>query len=462
MDPALLEWCRRLVACRSITAEGTRQIAELCASEMLAPAVIAARLFPSTREGAEQVNLVATIRGRESSLRPIVLNTHLDTVPPGAPELWTACGGDPFAARVDGDRIFGLGAADTKLDFAAKVFALTAIGKPRRDVHLVGSFGEEHGLAGAREIVEAAILPAGAMAFVGEPSRLEVITAHKGLMVFELKLDFTPLRIDEPMQARRMTFAGKAAHSSTPALGVNAIEIALQAMAINPKLNLAAISGGTAVNVVPARCDVVVAADAALDVPIGGAIEAANVDRPIAEIIPLEVITMMTRFIAALRRYADSGGGDEPGYAAPTLTCNPGVIRSASGSMTLEFELRPPPGLALDEVRAGVARVVKEISRTAVGVSVALVEKRANPGFRAAPASETVEMAMGALATAGLELKSGVKAGCTEAGVYAAAGLEPIVIGPGPSTGVIHAPNEYNFLSDVEAAVRFYRALLDM
>ncbi len=319
-----------------------------------------------------------------------MLNTHLDTVPPGAPELWTACGGDPFAARVDGDHVYGLGAADTKLDFVAKVFALTAIGTPRRDVHLVGSFGEEHGLTGAKEIVEAAILPAGAMAFVGEPSRLEVITAHKGLMVFELKLDFTPLRIDEPMQARRMTFAGKAAHSSTPALGVNAIEIALQAMAINPKLNLAAISGGTAVNVVPARCDVVVATDAALDVPIGGAIEAANLDRRIAEIIPLEVITMMTRFIAALRRYADSGGGDEPGYAAPTLTCNPGVIRSASGSMTLEFELRPPPGLALDEVRAGVTRVIEEISRTAVGVSVALDEKRANPGFRAAPASETV------------------------------------------------------------------------
>ena len=462
MDAALLEWCRRLVACRSVTAEGTRQIAQLCASEMLAPAGIAARLIPSTREGAEQVNLVAAIRGRDSSLKPVVLNTHLDTVPPGTPELWTACGGDPFAARVDGDRIYGLGAADTKLDFVAKVFALTAIGTPRRDVHLIGSFGEEHGLTGAKEIVEAAILPAGAMAFVGEPSRLEVITAHKGLMVFELRLGFTPLRIDEPMQVRRLTFAGKAAHSSTPALGINAIEIALEAMAINLKLNLAAISGGTAVNVVPARCDVVVATDAALDVPIGGAIEAATFEGRIAEIIPLEVVTTMLRFISALRKYADTGGGDVPGYAAPTLTCNPGVIRSASGSMTLEFELRPPPGLALDDVRTGVARVVEEISRTAAGVSVALGEKRANPGFRAAAASETVEIAMGALASAGLELNSGVKAGCTEAGIYAAAGLEPVVIGPGPSTGVIHAPNEYNFLSDVEAAVRFYRALLDM
>ena len=462
MDPALLEWCRRLVACRSVTAEGTRRIAELCVSGMLAPAGITARLIPSTREGNEQVNLVATIRGRDSSLRPVVFNTHLDTVPSGAPELWTACDGDPFTARIDGDRIHGLGAADTKLDFAAKVFALTASGTPRRDVYLVGSFGEEHGLTGAKEIVEAAILPAGAMVFVGEPSRLEVITAHKGLIIFELTLGFTPLRIDESMQVRRLDFAGKAAHSSTPALGVNAIEIALEAMAINLKLNLAAISGGTAVNVVPARCDVVAASDVGLDLPIGGAVEAANFDGPVVEVIPLEVVTTMNRFIAALRKYADHGGSDEPDYAAPTLTCNPGVIRSGSGSMTLEFELRPPPGLALDEVRAGVARAVEEISRTAVGISVALSERRANPGFRAAAASETVEMAMGALASAGLALKSGVKAGCTEAGIYAAAGLEPIVIGPGPSTGVIHAPNEYNFLSDVEAAVRFYRALLEM
>lgn len=103
MDTALLECCRRLIACRSITAEGTRRIAELCASEMLAPAGIAARLIPSTYEDGEQVNLVAAIRGRDSSLKPVVLNTHLDTVPPGAPQLWTACDGDPFVARVDGD-----------------------------------------------------------------------------------------------------------------------------------------------------------------------------------------------------------------------------------------------------------------------------------------------------------------------------------------------------------------------
>ncbi len=460
MDAVLLEYCRRLIACRSVTDEGTRQIAEFCAS-LLAPRT-AARLVPSASEGAEQVNLVASIPGRDSSLAPLVLNTHLDTVPPGARELWTACAGDPFNAQLEDGRIYGLGAADTKLDFAAKLVALKSVGQPRRNVFLVGTFGEEHGLTGAKELVDATILPAGAIAFVGEPSRLEVVTAHKGLMIFELELGFRRLRTSEPLQVRRLTFSGKAAHSSTPHLGVNAIDVALQALSTNLKLNLASIAGGTAVNVVPARCNVVVATGAAIDLPIGGAIESAVVDGPVSTIIPPEAISTARRFIAALRKYAATGGTAEPDYAAPTLTCNPGVIRSQSEKLVLEFELRPPPGLAFDEVRTRVARAADEVSRIAAGVSIKLTEKRANPGFRAGAGSETVEAAIGALAAAGLPLNSAVKSGCTEAGIYAAAGLKPIVIGPGPSTGVIHAPNEYNFVADVEAAVRFYRALLEI
>lgn len=462
MDAALLEWCRRLIACRSVTAEGTRQIAELCAVELLGPAGITARLIPSEREGAEQVNLLATVHGRDSLLRPLVLNTHLDTVPPGAPELWTACAGDPFRARIDGDRIYGLGAADTKLDFAAKVFALKDVGVPRRDIYLVGSFGEEHGLVGAREVAEAGLLPHGALAFVGEASRLEVITTHKGLMAFELELRFAPRQAGSAMRARRMVFEGKAAHSSTPALGVNAITMALVAIAANPRLKIASISGGTAINVVPARCEIVMASENG-DLPIRGATQISNAEASsVNEFILAEALSAMTRFVAMLSEFAGRASTAEPDYAPPTLTCNPGVIRSEAGALRLGFEMRPPPGFGLDAVRHGLARIVDELARTNQELRVALINRRANPGFRAPAASETVELAMGALAIAGLPLRAGVKAGCTEAGIYAAAGLEPVVIGPGPSTGVIHAPNEYNFLSDVEGAVRFYRALLEM
>src|SRR5262249_4158916 len=148
---------------------------------------------------------------------------------------------------------------DTKLDFVAKALALIDCKTPRRDVFLIATFGEEHGLAGAKELAAADILPTGALAFVGEPSRLQVITANKGLIVFELEIEFAPHR--QPQQgfpAYEIIFDGRAAHSSTPALGVNAIQLAVELLAQHRDLRIASIHGGDAVNKVPARCDVTI------------------------------------------------------------------------------------------------------------------------------------------------------------------------------------------------------------
>lgn len=210
MDDRMLEWSRRLIGCHSVTGNGTRAIAELCARELLLPLGIEAQLIPSAAEGAGQVNLIASVPGRDRTLAPLVFNTHLDTVPPGAPAAWTECGGDPFAATIKGDRIYGLGAADTKLDFVAKVIGLATAGRPLRDVWIVATFGEEHGLVGAKELAADGRLPRGGLAFIGEPSHLEVITAHKGLMVFELKIEFAPEAIVAG-PVHRLAFEGRAA-----------------------------------------------------------------------------------------------------------------------------------------------------------------------------------------------------------------------------------------------------------
>jgi acetylornithine deacetylase/succinyl-diaminopimelate desuccinylase-like protein len=459
VDASVLEWCKRLVACRSVTNEGTREIVELCARELLAPRGIEAQLLPSASEGASHVNLIARIKGRESDAAPLVFNTHLDTVPPGDLALWTECGGDPFAPVVKDDRIFGLGAADTKLDFIAKVFALSATAERRRDVYLVATFGEEHGMVGAREMAEARILPRGGLAFVGEASHLQVITAHKGFMVFDVALRFTPEKLAEPVKAERIVFTGKSAHSSTPALGRNAIRIALEHIRDHPSMRVATIAGGDAVNKVPSRCEMI--ATYVTTEMLTGASAITNDDAASAdEVIPYEILAVLLRFIEELQQFTDKAGLPEPDYAAPTLTCNPGVLRTEGDRLKLEFELRPPPAMALDEVRAGVRRVLAEIEKELRGLSAELTERRANPGFRSPLDSGTVELAMGALAAAALPLDLGVKAGCTEAGIYAAAGLHPVVFGPGVATGVIHAPNEYNLIADVEGAIRFYTQLL--
>jgi acetylornithine deacetylase/succinyl-diaminopimelate desuccinylase-like protein len=296
------------------------------------------------------------------------------------------------------------------------------------------------------------------LAFVGEPSRLEVITAHKGLMVFALRVGFTrALEAVEPAACRRLICAGRAAHSSTPALGRNAILLALETLGAQPAIGVVGIRGGDAVNKVPATCEMVVAGSDGLPAAAAPLDDASVVS---AGLIPRAALTALTQFVVALQDFADRAGTEEPGYAPPTLTCNPGRIISSDDALVLDFELRPPPGLALDVVREGVGAIAARVARDAGAVAIELDERRANPGFRSALDRETLEVAIGALARAGLPLHTGVKAGCTEAGVYAAAGLEPVVFGPGPSTGVIHAPNEYNLLEEVEAAIRLYREVL--
>jgi acetylornithine deacetylase/succinyl-diaminopimelate desuccinylase-like protein len=441
-----------------VTGEGTRTIAEMCAREFLAPLGIEARLIPSITEGKEQVNLLATIKGSDRTATPIVLNTHLDTVPPGDPANWTECARNPFAATIRDDRIFGLGTADTKLDFLAKVLALADCGTPRRDVFLVGTFGEEHGLVGAKEIAAAGLLPRHALAYIGEPSRLQVITAHKGLMVFELTIRSEPRRSNAPEAPRtRLIFEGRAAHSSTPKLGRNAIKMTLEALSGNPHILVESITGGDAVNKVPARCEAVVIGDATRIMSTTSVESAGKKDDLV---LSPEAISALTYFVEELERFADRAGEPETDYAAPTLTCNPGVIRTSEGALTLEFELRPPPALAVEKVLKGVAETVGLVAQRIPQVKLELLEHRMNPGFRSALDGETVELAMAALARAGLALETGVKAGCTEAGIYAGHGLKPVVFGPGPSTGVIHAPNEHNFIADVEGAIAFYGELL--
>ncbi len=352
INERLLSWSKQLIGCPSVTNEGTRAIVELCAREILAPLGIEVQFIPSRNEGPEQVNLLAYIQGSDLTATPLVLNTHLDTVPPGDKSLWTACNNDPFVAAINGERIYGLGAADTKLDFVAKIAAL-AESTPRRSITLIATFGEEHGLVGARELAEAALLPKGALAFIGEPSHLEVITAHKGLMVFQLSISFDSAA-EKLAHATRLVFQGRAAHSSTPALGQNAILMALEKLSAVRDCKVLSIRGGDAVNKVPARCEVLIAGDAPST--FKQAITSIVNDAELAP-IPSQVIAPLARFTTELRGFADHAGSEEPDYAAPTLTCNPGVIRSEQNTIILEFELRPPPGLPLEVVRNGIDKI---------------------------------------------------------------------------------------------------------
>lgn len=193
-------------------------------------------------------NLLLTLPARGKARRRVVLAPHTDTV--GAPE-------EGFCPRQTGDRLYGRGTCDTKGSLAAMFTALCAAAEsPTRpaetEIVLAALVDEEVGQTGSRALVASGFKAD--FALVGEPTRLRVVTAHKGDLWLSLET------------------RGKAAHGAMPDLGRNAIHemagvvnLLLTRYAANlrrqrhPLLGSATVSvgtiqGGAQPNIVPDRC----------------------------------------------------------------------------------------------------------------------------------------------------------------------------------------------------------------
>jgi acetylornithine deacetylase/succinyl-diaminopimelate desuccinylase-like protein len=195
-----------------------------------------------------RANLVARLRPAGKIRQTLLLAPHLDTVVAEESQL------NP---RRQNGRLYGRGACDTKGSVAAMLGALCEVAaarsRPREtEIIFAGLIDEEHGQAGSRALVKSRLKAD--LAIVGEPTRLRVITAHKGSLWLQL--------------AAR----GRAAHGATPHLGKNAIHDMARVVDVletdyaaqlrrrkHPLLgagtvNVGTIAGGTQPNIVPDRC----------------------------------------------------------------------------------------------------------------------------------------------------------------------------------------------------------------
>ena len=197
-------------------------------------------------------NLIAVLPGRAPTRPLLMFNGHMDTVPPSASMPYP-----PFAAEVHDGKLWGRGAVDMKGAVAAMAAALVALRRagvrPPRPVVLAAVIGEESGNLGTAALGRDG--PPADLAVVGEPSDLAIIPAHRGVY-----------RCD-------VVVHGRAAHGSTPELGVNAIGLAARLIVAldgrlpemwknqrhpvlgGPSVNIGTIRGGIATNVVPDRCE---------------------------------------------------------------------------------------------------------------------------------------------------------------------------------------------------------------
>ena len=450
-ESRLVALARELVRTPSVTTEGTLRAAELLRDAVLGGGDAGVSLLPGPSES--QVTLLA-VQGL-GSLPPLLLNSHLDTVPPGDPGAWTECDGDPFAGIVRDGFLYGLGSADAKLDGLCKALALESLRgcRLRRGVVLAGTWGEERGLLGARDLLPR--LPERpAAAWVGEPTELRLVTRHKGLLVVSLEA-LAPKRGSSGEAATtRILVRGRSAHSSTPHLGENAVFRALDVVS-ERGLGLVSLSGGDAANKVPALCEIEVAGEVDAT-KLGAGCEAAGygAGAPLPEIL----VRFLVEAAHEVRRIAASPPRRDESFDPPVRTASLGLARAASGRACLTLDVRPLPGEATDDARAGLERLADPFRREGLDVRVAV--ERDNPALEAAARSPAADWSAAVLGSLGLPSTPVTKAGCTEAGLYAAAGIPTVVFGPGRSAGNIHRPNERVALAELEGAVAFYTRLL--
>jgi len=163
--------------------------------------------FPGVEVPRTQaVGVVGTI-GEARSERPgLVLQGHLDVVPPGDPESWL--GMDPFSAEVRDGALYGRGACDMKAGVAANLAVVRTLRRAgvrlERPLAVHCVVGEEDGGLGAFATLRRGHL--GDAAVITEPTSGKILTATAGALTFRIEV------------------AGRSAHGSMRHEGVSAFE----------------------------------------------------------------------------------------------------------------------------------------------------------------------------------------------------------------------------------------------
>lgn len=441
-----IEACRQLIAIDSTPTHGNRDLARWVAAFCRQKGLHVEEQEEVVGD-LVQVNVIA----RPQEERPqaeFLLQTHLDTVDPGPFPLWTETGANPFDAHIIDGKIYGLGAADVKLDFLCKLEAMATFAKNknwRLPPVLVGTFGEESGMQGALKLIRKNKISA-KMALIGEPSDLRLINAAKGFASVEIRVPFSEEEmryryehnLRESTSTQSKLFRGKAAHSSMPHLGESAIIKMLEYLMMLPdSVNIMEMDGGINSNTVPSN--------AFLEIDMVSMIQS-PISKKIASIYRA-VKTLELEFLD----YKD----DDFYPSAPTL--NIGLVRTNDGDVQLSGTCRIPPVITHEIYEKWMDHLRQVCEDNGASFRVNDYKKP----FRTEVNSILVKGCLDELRAMGLDDRPLSQPSTNEASIFSRIGVECVCFGPGKREGNVHTPQEHVALADLEKATQFYKKVIE-
>lgn len=217
-EDALVDDLATLVRLPSVAgSEAEVEVQDVCAEVLRSQAMVVDRWdidldelqedpwFPGSEAHRDRaVGVVGATAG--DGVPGLVLQGHLDVVPPGDPETWA--GMDPFSAEIRDGALHGRGACDMKAGVAANLAVartLRAAGvQLERPLAVHCVVGEEDGGLGAFATLRRG--HRGDAAVITEPTSARIVTATAGALTFKIEV------------------GGRSAHGSMRREGVSALE----------------------------------------------------------------------------------------------------------------------------------------------------------------------------------------------------------------------------------------------
>lgn len=440
----LIEACRKLIAIDSTPGQGNRRVAE-CAAEICRERGLFVELQEETTGDLRQANLIARLQEERPS-EEILLQTHLDTPDPGPFALWNMTGQNPFDSHIIEGKIYGLGAAGTKLDFLCKLEAMISLRgqKLRVPPVLVGTFGEETGMMGAMKLIRKNKISA-KRALIGEPSNLGLITAGKGFANVEILIPFEDdekkFRIEHNLSEGTSTqsklFHGRAAHSSTPQLGESAINKLFDYLLQLPEdLVVMEIDGGVNFNTVPSQAFLEVDPVSGFRFPM-----AKKLGHVFRAVLRLEEIFLQYR---------------DPLFTPESPTLNIGIVRTSEDDVVLSGTCRMSPSISTAVYESWMLRLHTVCESVGATFRVQDYKKP----YQIETGSEFVRIAQEELRVMGLPDALQTQASTNESSLFSRIGIECISFGAGDPEGNIHTPSEHVSIDDLKRSIEFYKRLL--
>lgn len=444
-----IELARRMVSFDTSPQSSTVELVQFL-SEIATDMGLVAEIQHESQQGIPQSNIIIRTQPVKPGEQSLLLQSHLDTVDPGAYALWTKNQSNPFDAVIDEGHIYGVGVAEVKLDFLCKLFALHKISgrtKNFQTLHpvLVGTFGEETGMLGALKIIRKNKINT-RYAIISEPSDLQIINAAKGFATIEIRIPFSQGELNLRDQHSHSTeassqskvFSGKATHSSTPHLGENAAVKMFEYLATLPSDTLLLdIEAGSRFNMVPNQAAVEISWEPKLK---DGVIEKLN-----------KIYQLVQNVEQNMKQYMDDD------FTPNHSTLSIGVIRLFEDYILVGGSCRIVPSVGQDVYE----KWIQNFYSFCGGIGAEFHLQDYKRPFRLSSKSILVKLAQIEMEKLGVKAECRTMASTNEASLFSRTGIECICIGIGEREGNIHTPNEKVSLQHIETATLFYEKMIE-